>query len=295
MYDCLPMYHSVGGIVATGAMLVGGGSVRDRATDFRASQLLGRHRALATARCSSISANSAAICCNAPPHPQRDATHRLRLACGNGLRGDVWERFPGAFRHPAHPGVLRRHRRQRLALQRRGQARRHRPHAAVSGAPLSGWRWSSCDRGDRRACARCATGFCIACAAGRSRRGDRPDRAGGRRMAGRRSRATPTQAASDAESPARRLRHGRRLVPHRRPDAQGRARVSSISSTASATPSAGRARTSPPPRSRPCSRACPGVTDAVVYGVPRRARRAAPAWPPSPPTTGSVSMDWRRI
>ena len=27
MYDCLPMYHSVGGVVATGATLVGGGSV----------------------------------------------------------------------------------------------------------------------------------------------------------------------------------------------------------------------------------------------------------------------------
>ena len=27
MYDCLPMYHSVGGIVATGAVLVRGGSV----------------------------------------------------------------------------------------------------------------------------------------------------------------------------------------------------------------------------------------------------------------------------
>ncbi len=27
MYNCLPMYHSVGGVVATGAVLVGGGSV----------------------------------------------------------------------------------------------------------------------------------------------------------------------------------------------------------------------------------------------------------------------------
>src|SRR5205807_5207432 len=27
MYDCLPMYHTAGGIVATGAMLVNGGSV----------------------------------------------------------------------------------------------------------------------------------------------------------------------------------------------------------------------------------------------------------------------------
>jgi fatty-acyl-CoA synthase len=27
MYNCLPMYHSVGGVVATGAALLGGGSV----------------------------------------------------------------------------------------------------------------------------------------------------------------------------------------------------------------------------------------------------------------------------
>ncbi|WP_164144375.1 AMP-binding protein, partial [Serratia marcescens] len=27
MYDCLPLYHSVGGIVAVGAPLLGGGSV----------------------------------------------------------------------------------------------------------------------------------------------------------------------------------------------------------------------------------------------------------------------------
>ena len=38
MYNCLPMYHSVGGVVATGATLVGGGAVvlRERfsASDF---------------------------------------------------------------------------------------------------------------------------------------------------------------------------------------------------------------------------------------------------------------------
>ncbi len=27
MYDCLPLYHSVGGVVATGALLVSGGAV----------------------------------------------------------------------------------------------------------------------------------------------------------------------------------------------------------------------------------------------------------------------------
>jgi fatty-acyl-CoA synthase len=36
---------------------------------------------------------------NAPPHP-RGAAHRLRLACGNGLRGDIWESFRTRFRIP---------------------------------------------------------------------------------------------------------------------------------------------------------------------------------------------------
>jgi fatty-acyl-CoA synthase len=37
LYDCLPMYHSVGGVLATGAVLAGGGSVVIRKT-FSARQ-----------------------------------------------------------------------------------------------------------------------------------------------------------------------------------------------------------------------------------------------------------------
>jgi fatty-acyl-CoA synthase len=36
---------------------------------------------------------------DAPPHP-REAAHRLRLACGNGLRREVWEAFQHRFRVP---------------------------------------------------------------------------------------------------------------------------------------------------------------------------------------------------
>ncbi len=36
---------------------------------------------------------------NSPPHPGETA-HRLRLCCGNGMRGDVWERFETRFRIP---------------------------------------------------------------------------------------------------------------------------------------------------------------------------------------------------
>ena len=37
MYDCLPMYHSIGGVVAIGAALVGGGSVAIRKDSRRAA------------------------------------------------------------------------------------------------------------------------------------------------------------------------------------------------------------------------------------------------------------------
>jgi fatty-acyl-CoA synthase len=36
---------------------------------------------------------------NAPSHP-RERAHRLRLACGNGLRGDIWEKFQTRFAIP---------------------------------------------------------------------------------------------------------------------------------------------------------------------------------------------------
>jgi fatty-acyl-CoA synthase len=97
MYNCLPMYHSVGGVVATGAILVNGGSVvlRDKFSvqnfwndicewDCTLFQYIGE------------------LCrylLNAPEHPHERA-HRLRLCCGNGLRADVWEQFQTRFHIP---------------------------------------------------------------------------------------------------------------------------------------------------------------------------------------------------
>ena len=69
------------------------------------------------------------------PH---EAQHRLRLACGNGLRADVWVPFQAALPDTADPRVLRRHRGQLLALQLRGASRRDRAHPAVSRAPHAG-------------------------------------------------------------------------------------------------------------------------------------------------------------
>jgi len=97
VYNCLPMYHSVGGIVATGAALVRGGSVliRDK---FTAHQFWDD---IADGGCTLFQyiGELARYLVNAPSHP-RERAHRLRLACGNGLRGDIWEKFQTRFAIP---------------------------------------------------------------------------------------------------------------------------------------------------------------------------------------------------
>jgi fatty-acyl-CoA synthase len=99
LYDCLPMYHSVGGVVATGATLVGGGTVvvRER---FSASRFWQDVRA---ERCT-IFQYIGELCrylVNLPAEADREAAgHTLRLACGNGLRADVWEAFQSRFGIP---------------------------------------------------------------------------------------------------------------------------------------------------------------------------------------------------
>jgi fatty-acyl-CoA synthase len=97
MYDCLPLYHSVGGVVATGATLVGGGTVvlRER---FSAS---GFWQDVVAERCT-LFQYIGELCryLLASPPQGEESQHALRLACGNGLRGDVWREFERRFRIP---------------------------------------------------------------------------------------------------------------------------------------------------------------------------------------------------
>lgn len=97
LYDCLPLYHSTGGVVAIGAMLVKGGSVLIRAR-FSASRFWDD---VADGGCT-IFQYIGELCrylVASPPHP-RERHHRLRLACGNGLQGDVWTAFAERFGIP---------------------------------------------------------------------------------------------------------------------------------------------------------------------------------------------------
>ena len=97
MYNCLPLYHSIGGVAAVGAMLVGGGSVVVRekfsarhfwqeivAWDCTLFQYIGE-------LCRYLVNTDVSV---------HETRHRLRLACGNGLRADVWTAFKGRFAIP---------------------------------------------------------------------------------------------------------------------------------------------------------------------------------------------------
>jgi fatty-acyl-CoA synthase len=97
MYDCLPMYHTVGGVLATGAVLVGGGRVfiRER---FSASEFWDD---VVREGCT-LFMYIGELCrylVNSPPH-RLERAHRLRLCCGNGLRPDIWTAFQSRFAIP---------------------------------------------------------------------------------------------------------------------------------------------------------------------------------------------------
>jgi fatty-acyl-CoA synthase len=93
LYNCLPMHHSVGGVVAIGAPLVNGGSVAI-AERFSAGAFW---RDVARWGCTAFQ-YIGELCRYLIAAPSRsEKNHTLRLAIGNGLAEDVWrallERF----------------------------------------------------------------------------------------------------------------------------------------------------------------------------------------------------------
>ncbi len=97
MYDCLPLYHTAGGLLATGALLVRGGSVviREKFSAHEFWDDIVRW----DCTCFQYIGELCRYLINSPPKANERA-HRLRFACGNGLRADVWPQFKQRFGIP---------------------------------------------------------------------------------------------------------------------------------------------------------------------------------------------------
>jgi fatty-acyl-CoA synthase len=97
LYNCLPLFHSVGGIVAPCSMLFAGASVvlSDKFSVGRFWHDIVRWEC-------TLFQYIGELCrylLNAP-RSEYENKHQLRLACGNGLRGDIWEAFQARFAIP---------------------------------------------------------------------------------------------------------------------------------------------------------------------------------------------------
>jgi fatty-acyl-CoA synthase len=97
IYVTLPFYHATGGLCGAGAALLNGGSVVLR-KHFSASHFWSD----VVAEGCTMFVYIGELCrylANQPEVPE-ETTHKLRLAFGNGLRPDVWEKLIGRFAVP---------------------------------------------------------------------------------------------------------------------------------------------------------------------------------------------------
>jgi fatty-acyl-CoA synthase len=97
IYVTLPLYHATGGLCGMGAALLNGGSVVLRQR-FSASQFW---RDVNAEGCTMF-VYIGELCrylVNQPEQPG-EQTHKLRLAFGNGLRQEIWEKVAERFRIP---------------------------------------------------------------------------------------------------------------------------------------------------------------------------------------------------
>jgi len=97
LFNCLPMYHSVGGVVAVGAMLFAGGAVV-----IREQFSVTRFWPDVVQNGCTIFQYIGELCRYLTRAPEAPASrsHKLRLCCGNGLRADVWTEFQSRFAVP---------------------------------------------------------------------------------------------------------------------------------------------------------------------------------------------------
>jgi fatty-acyl-CoA synthase len=97
LYNCLPMYHSVGGVLAPGAILVAGGALVIR-EKFSASNFWGDVIHWDCTMFQYIGELCRYLLHAAPS--ENENGHRIRMACGNGLAPEVWDRFKERFSIP---------------------------------------------------------------------------------------------------------------------------------------------------------------------------------------------------
>jgi fatty-acyl-CoA synthase len=97
MYCALPLYHSAGGGMAVGCVLLSGGTLALR-RKFSAREFWSDVRETRATAFQYIG-EFCRYLLNQPSDP-RDGEHVLRFCIGNGLRPDIWEPFRDRFRIP---------------------------------------------------------------------------------------------------------------------------------------------------------------------------------------------------
>ena len=97
VYVPLPLYHSSGGLAGIGTTLTVGGSAIVR-RQFSASRFWHDCVELEATMFQYIGELCRYLVNSPECEPER--RHRIRLACGNGLRPDIWRRFQERFRIP---------------------------------------------------------------------------------------------------------------------------------------------------------------------------------------------------
>ena len=264
MYNCLPMYHSVGGVVATGAVLVSGGSVVIR-EKFSAQPFLGRRRRVGLHAVPVYRRTCAAILSTRRAHPRETRAPASGCAAATALRPTSGRSSRRAFDIPqilefyaATEGNV-----SLYNCEGKPGAIGRIPPFLAHRFPLALVKFDVETRASR-----CATesGFCIRCAS------DEVGEAIGKIRDGSDRRRQPFEGYTDAAARRRKILRNvfdrrRRLVPHRRPDAQGRAGLLLFRRSGRRHVSLEGRECRRPPRSPRQSPPVPASRKPIVYGV----------------------------
>jgi fatty-acyl-CoA synthase len=97
MYDTLPMYHTNGGVLATGGPLLAGGSVVIR--ERFSSREFWNDAVRWNCTLFFYIGELCRYLVTAPPS-EAEKRHKIRLCCGNGMRPDVWGPFQARYHIP---------------------------------------------------------------------------------------------------------------------------------------------------------------------------------------------------